>query len=561
MSTQELYLFRYRNLLTENTLDEHCKIIDAHGHCWWGWWRRPAEDAWVDIWRELDKRTQAGEPVRIGLFNSEPGRQGPVHFATVTKIMGPRDDNRAPALTADESALVPSYYREAPFSSAWMRLEAIEKAPIEPFFGRYSFARAPRLTGISTYDRDRYVNKLIRDADELHSMDTTIWVVRPKIKSDHEERILAASAKVTDSLSSRPIELRSARILHLSDLHFTTSEFKRDEHNWNLIGEGESTLAARIVDALEPDSEKIGLVVISGDLTYWASEAEFYEAFRFVHALLGALRLGSEHLVVVPGNHDLLWTKQKGEKWSPGLSVTEAPETARRCYREKFYERVFRHAAAPHLGMARRFVSPNGLSVEMGGLNSSSLEQGPSWFAGMGRVEDGAFEEIAKTFGWAPSSPSLALRVLVHHHHLGPTEDVLPLGEYEHGFGMASDAKKTLRNAARHGVQLVLHGHRHQPYIGAEQVYAELERTENPWALGRVGLIGAGSAGSTSVHGGENWFNIIDLHTSRLDLAMYRAVTSNHSRGAFRAVHHWTASLNTDAGRLLLGDWERRSKG
>lgn len=559
MSANGLYLFRYRNLLTADTLGEHRKIIDEYAYCWWGWWQRPAEDPQNEIWEDLQKRTKSGEAVEIGLFDSEPGREGPVHFATLTGLKPPERD-RAPSLPLDELEKVPSYYRDAPFSSAWMRLTAIDPEPTAPekFFRRYSFARAPRLRGITEDDRKRYTDKLILDAEELRSMDTTIWEVRSKVKGDHEERILTASSKVTEALSSHPIELRSSRILHISDLHFTTSEFKPDEHNWDLIGQGKQTLHARIVDALK-SGPRVGLIVISGDLTYWASNAEFYEAFRFVHALLGALQLGPEHLIVVPGNHDLMWTKPEDKGWVDGEKVSEAPADAQRSYRTTFYERVFRHAAASHLGMARRFVCPNGLTLEIGGLNSSGLEHGKNWLVSMGRVADGAFAEVATALGWDPKAPSMALRMLVHHHHVTPTEDILPLNEFERGFGMASDAKRTLREAARHGVQLILHGHRHQPFIGAEQVYAELESVESRWELGRVGIIGAASAGSTAVKDGANGFNVIDIHPAQLELTMFRAESKEGSRGGFRQVHCWSAELQRgESGKLAIGDWKRK---
>lgn len=118
--------------------------------------------------------------------------------------------------------------------------------------------------------------------------------------------------------------------------------------------------------------------------------------------------------------------------------------------------------------------------------------------------------------------------------------------------------KRTLREAARHGVQLILHGHRHQPFIGAEHVYAELESAEDPWELGRVGIIGAASAGSTAVKGGANGFNVIDIHPAQLDLTMFRAETREGSRGGFREVHRWSAALQrAESGKLVIGEWKR----
>lgn len=545
------YLFRYRNLLTTDTLGEHRKLIEEHGSCWWGWWQRPAEDERVALWAALEAEIARG-PVEVGLFDSEPGRGGMVHRATVSEIIKPQGQ-RTPALPEGQALLVPEYYRATPFSSAWMRLTSIAVEPMrtDEFFGHYSFDRAPALAGIAHEDRERFVDKRVFDADELRSMDTTIWCVRPARVQDRRERILVARHQTTQALSDKPIPLRGSRILHLSDLHFATAKSKRNEHIWDLTGEGGSTLQQRIVHAVGAERD-VGLVVISGDLTFLASSDEFYEAFRFVHALLGALGLGLDQLVVVPGNHDLAWTKNQEQEWQRDEPVTEAPAAARGAYRT-FYERVFRHSAAEHLGMARRFVCPSGLVLDVGALNSSSLEQGQNWLAGMGRVDDGAFADIAKTLGWESGRASMALRLLVHHHHLTPVEDVAPTSEFYRGFGMAADAKRTLRQAARHNVQLVLHGHRHQPFIETTNVYAELEHSETKWQLGRVGIIGAGSAGSTSVNNNDNYFNVLEVRDGQLGLQVFRA----RNREEFRLIQEWSVPIRLEAGQLELGDWSR----
>ena len=224
MSGTSLYLFRYRNLLTDDTLAAHRSIIEHAGSCWWGWWQRPFEDLRRDLWERLELDLRNG-PIEIGLFNSAPEGSGggSVHLATLSGVIRPRDDQSAPAVSEPE--LVPAYYRETPFSSAWMRLTRISPDPIEAnkFFGKHSFARAPRLAGIDTDQRERFVNKKVLDADELRTMDTTIWELRKSRSGDRDDRILTASTRMSSALDGRPILLRSSKILHLSDLHFATA--------------------------------------------------------------------------------------------------------------------------------------------------------------------------------------------------------------------------------------------------------------------------------------------------------------------------------------------------
>jgi hypothetical protein len=295
MSDAPRFLFRYRNLLTDDTLGEHRAIIDREGSCWWGWWQRPAEDTRSEFWNELMREAQRG-PVEIALFDSDPDTRGSVHVAKLVEVIPPGEQGRAPRIPEDELHLVPSYYRETPFSSAWMRLNKIANEPLAPadFYRHHAFRRPPQLAHIDPKQRERFLDKLVLDADELRSMDTTIWELRKARAGDRDERILTASSRVTEALSPQPILLRSGWVLHLSDLHFTSKAGRRMEHRWQLINEGTSTLHERILHALRQElgsEPEIGLVVISGDLTYRASRDEFYEAFP-LSSERGRLNLG-----------------------------------------------------------------------------------------------------------------------------------------------------------------------------------------------------------------------------------------------------------------------------
>jgi len=65
----------------------------------------------------------------------------------------------------------------------------------------------------------------------------------------------------------------------------------------------------------------------------------------------------------------------------------------------------------------------------------------------------------------------MALRVLALHHHLTLTEDLEPAKGYGAGFGIAVDAPRIMRLAARYGVQLALHGHKHRVFMWRSKVY------------------------------------------------------------------------------------------
>ena len=66
-----------------------------------------------------------------------------------------------------------------------------------------------------------------------------------------------------------------------------------------------------------------------GDLTYIASLEEFTAArtalFKLTNGLLG---LDMEHLIVVPGNHDIAWTRTDGYDYGAAVSVAPHEATA-----------------------------------------------------------------------------------------------------------------------------------------------------------------------------------------------------------------------------------------
>ncbi len=105
-------------------------------------------------------------------------------------------------------------------------------------------------------------------------------------------------------------------LLHLSDLHLgnTPNEDLVGDYKVEAIREGDrvkrvnllrSTLAA-LANRLRQDDERLDAVLVTGDVTTQGRA----DGFAALAALLGALgdRLPPpDHIVVVPGNHDVAW--------------------------------------------------------------------------------------------------------------------------------------------------------------------------------------------------------------------------------------------------------------
>jgi 3',5'-cyclic AMP phosphodiesterase CpdA len=540
-------LFRFRDLIAD-TLTEHRKVIEEHKACWWGWWKRPHEDPHHALWADLKKATSSGKPVTVGLFHSGTGQ---VHFAEVQDVIGPGSADERVRVPEGEENLIPDYYRKSPFSRAWLRITKIGTEPIQ-FFGDYSFASVPQIPNYSAAVLKSLQNKVIVDAQELRSMDATIWEVRRKVSGDSTQTVLLTTRSIGKAISREPIETQSNVVVHISDPHFAMGDH-RGVHVWRLESEqdsGRATLAEAIANAL--DGRRIGLVVVTGDFTFTGAEREYAEAATFLQRLAGIWSLDMDRFVIIPGNHDIQWAKGVEEKYDEGAVVDLAPEEAQVQYR-RFYRGLFGHDLTAWFAMGRRFVLPCGLALEICGVNSSSLEQGKNFLAGMGRVQENSFVGVANELGWKQAA-SLSLRVLALHHHLALTDNLEEASSYSRGFGIAIDAPRIQRLAAQRGVQLVLHGHKHRAFIWRSGVYELPEHAQTSWRLGDLSIVGGGSAGSRETEGKKNYFNVFEAGSDGLTLEIFRA----EAAGAFDGIQSWKAgfTLDKDPSRLNLGDWE-----
>lgn len=542
-------LFRYRDLV-QPTLRRHQEVLKRKKAVWWGWWKRPTEDARSDVWTYLTAELARAESkaVRVGLFDSGLGT---VTAAWITEVRPPHespDVGLDPVkLGAKELALVPEYYRKSPSSRAWMRIEEFEATPLE-FFGCYSYDGLPPHLNYAQATLDHLTDKVILDASELRGMDSTIWRVRGAEEGDRRESFFT-TRQVIEPITETPIRTKGDTILHITDPHFAM-DGHRAQHVWRLESEQakRDTLAEALARAV--DKRKIAFVVVTGDLTFVGTEPEFEEARRFLVRLQAQLDLASDQIIVVPGNHDIRWSKAEGDVYQPGGSVDVAPDEATANYRQ-FYKRFFGHVPNSRLTMARRFVLLHGGVVDVCALNSSTLETGRSYLAGMGRVDGGSFDEVSKKFGWESTTHSLALRVLALHHHLAPTEDAENAEKYYTGFGAAIDAPRIQRMAARSGVHVALHGHKHRAFLWRSDVYELPEATQDRWELGSLALLGGGSAGSKEAEGNSNYFNLVRFDASALTVEIFRSKNVQ----PFAAMSKWTAPVTLVAGRLKLGAW------
>jgi predicted phosphodiesterase len=539
------FIFRFRDSISRS-IEEHQKIIGAHRWCWWGWWKRQSEDSRSDIWDALAKDIARYKKVPVGLFDSNTGN---VHRAIVVDVIKPAKGTEDRKSVPDgQSKYVPLYYREGSPSRAWLKIVKIQQTEVD-FFGKYSFTEAPKLRNYDGQTVEKFKNKRIMNPDELTGMESTIWRIRPAKDTDTSEEILLTVKGLTKAVSGEVVQCKGDTILHLTDLHFAAGKHRRT-HVWRFEGEKDTadhTMVQAITSVLKV--REIGLVIISGDFTFIGTQVEFNEAAAAISHLLKILDLTPDNLIIVPGNHDIQWVVNA--EYKPEAVVERAPPEATLNYRN-FYRDILRHEPDPHLSMGRRFLLPCGMTVEVCAVNSSSLALGKNFLAAMGRIDEAGLGEVANELGWGQEE-TVALRLLVIHHHLAVTEDLEPAEKYEQGYGLAVDAVRVQRLAARKRVHLALHGHKHRCFIWRSTVYELPERTQQEHRLGELSIVGGGSAGSRETEALSNYFNLLKIKPGILLLEMYRSQNTN----IFIPFQTWQADLvlSPESGGLKLGDW------
>ncbi|MCL5947613.1 MAG: metallophosphoesterase [Actinobacteria bacterium] len=352
-----------------------------------------------------------------------------------------------------------------------------------------------------------FYNKKIYSPEELRQQDRTIWFVRPATASDpsHEIRLLDTNQVAPYDFPVRAIESESRTLLWVSDLHLS-----KDHHRFPLAS---STSAADLASALERDLNAMEVgplagMIVSGDLTWRGSAEEFEFARKFIRGVQSWSKLTDYQILICPGNHDV--------KFSPhpenlDEEVTKANEAARAEY-AGLYEFLYNLPPNRFMSLGRRFLLAGAVPVEIVSINSSLLNQAEGAFQGHGFVGEEQLQEAARAMRWSDEkdgSPR-AFRVVMLHHHIVP---VTYREQPQHGriYSVVLDAAAMTSWASRHDVDLILHGHMHQP--AATRLDTPTTRTGRVDEWKRVTIVGMGSTGVAQADLGEIAQNTFGLMT------------------------------------------------
>ena len=501
-------ILRFRDLATGSgqTVELHNEISAKHGYVWWGWWRRPREKVPEDVFRNMVRQAQAGA-TRAYLYDS--GRNLVFTVALLEIKWSPLLDD----IPSPEPALTPAYYRGEKYQ-AWSKLGKITPVPSESLEA-LTYVRVDDFFENGTSPWESFYGKQVSSGEELQQQARTIWFTRAFEKGDGTKEIsLLDSTRIEPAdFPPRFLASRSTRLLWLSDTHFSTN---REHHGFPIEATAaEGPLAPRLESALNGDTS-LGGVLVTGDLTWRAEPSEFELARVFLLDVGKWAHVGYSQVAILPGNHDLAFSNDPAEK---GSKVTATSSKAREAF-ERFYEMLFFQRPNAYLISGRRYLLGEAVPVELVALNSSTLQQAKGHFQGHGFLGQEQLDEAAKQMGWTRADGPRAWRIVALHHHVLPvTYREIPI--HDQPYSVVLDAEAFMRWVAVHKVDIVLHGHMHQP--ASVRITHPVNPSHPDQGTWTFSILAMGSTGAASDHLGEtpvNTFGLLDFTLDYVELAV-----------------------------------------
>jgi hypothetical protein len=427
-----------------STILEHQKVLQREGAVWWGWWRKHSEDPQLEPLAEV----KSAVPNVVGLVN----RQSPSYYAArCREVVFLEDGTR---VASPQPARTPHYYAEVA-CSAWFLLEGIEELDQASWENRFG--------GMPVGEQTFFLVPMFDPVAAKQVLHGTL-----------EEPVR--------------IECPGPGILHLSDLHFGDSfAFPLTEIDAPIR---KHSLVPHITRGLQRRGcPQVGLVVISGDLTTMSQAPGFYEAQMFIERLLEALGLSIEHLVIVPGNHDIILDREHPTR-------TYSADMPFRNMLSALYGR-----RVANLDRLQWFALPGGPDVFFLALNSVRPPRKPD-FKEYGYVGSDYYEPLLEQLNRMREHAQVKgglrpVSIAVLHHHLLPT-GLVEDPEVERPVSLTLDAGQLVEDLLVAQVDVALHGHQHVPFVGSTaRVY---QAATNSWRvpLAPLWVIGCGSSGASA---------------------------------------------------------------
>lgn len=497
-------VLRYRDLSSKDTIELHSKIIKTKKYVWWGWWAKPQEKVALEEFAELKKIANAEGNLKIYLLDS-----GKVELrsAICSDICF---DPSGIFIPSPVKSATPTYYRKSEYM-IWFKFteisEPIENANLE--IGQFSYLKidehfAARVSPFSAFE-----NKKVYDLNELVEQQCTIWFLREALETDQDRRIVSYAPGTGNADTSFSIDV-SNKLLWLSDLHFSEGHHAFT----NTVGSDNS-----LFNVLKSKLETINFnsfskVLVSGDFTFKSSKEEFDSAKSFCDQLSSCYSILNSSFIFCPGNHDMKYAEEEYQDEDP---VALTFDIAKENY-VKFYEKTRATTANKYFNTVQRFITNNGVMVEIITLNTCILQQDAKHFRGMGFAGNDQLRALSKIL--KQTEKMNTVRILTMHHHLLPViysekPKVNPM------YSMLLDSEAISQFCLDNNISVVLHGHTHKDYYSEMTRKVKKDRKEVKKTIYILGLGSTGAIREDLTYGANNQFATLVFEKECLKISIY----------------------------------------
>lgn len=275
-------------------------------------------------------------------------------------------------------------------------------------------------------------------------------------------------------------------VVHISDIHlgpdYNFKPFNKDV---------EVEDKADLIDILHDDLNSLGLLtkidlfVISGDLTCKAENTEFYMVKSFIEAIEKRLSIPRERIAIIAGNHDFEW-KSPGVKTS-GFSSNKDLTNLHfftQWHSNSEYESCKTIKVSNDAGTKELLV----ICIDTNAVESEEN-------AGIGRIDMKALSEANNQASHGRDSldgNNELITWMVFHHHLFPCTTPSIDDVERMKISVMSNASELNHFTDKMNVEIVLHGHEHQPSVTIAHKWPSIKNS----SFNKIISIGAGSIGA-----------------------------------------------------------------
>ncbi len=249
----------------------------------------------------------------------------------------------------------------------------------------------------------------------------------------------------------------------------------------------------------------------------------------------------------MPGNHDILWAEQEDDKYDPEKPVQFSSEVAQKNYVD-FFLAAFGLPPNQHLTLGRRYLLSNYVTVDVLGLNSTRLED--RQFAGYGFVGLEQLEQAASSLNWKVDGQRVMYRIMTMHHHLIPATPVEEITTLSRNYDLTLDAGQLMYKALQLNVDIVSHGHRHQPFVSCISRPPKNNEYQSSQSLAVHGTGSSGVVREDLGIIGKNCYSVYEFDSKGLTIKV--RATSDEFEGF---APYWTIKLErTEKGLQPVGE-------